>query len=235
MAAPVKGTSDAGRRREAQAHQTRQRIVEAGLRLFLDRGYVATTVAAIARDARVAPATVYQAFGTKQAILARALDVTVVGDAAPVALLDRGWIARARGEADGVRRLGIVVRGAAEVAARTAAIKEVMRDAAASEPEVARLIREDTERRHRTQQALVELLTEALPLRSGIDSDSATATFFAVVNSHTYQLLVGHLGWSAEQWQQWLVEVVQRELFDIGEPSPIPKSRLPRTRPPRRH
>jgi hypothetical protein len=40
-------------------------------------GYVATTIEVIAREAAVAPATVYQAFGTKQAILARLLAATI--------------------------------------------------------------------------------------------------------------------------------------------------------------
>ena len=69
--------------------------MDAALRLFLERGYVATTIEAIAREAAVAPATVYQAFGTKQAILARVLDQAIAGDAEPAALLDRDWVKQA--------------------------------------------------------------------------------------------------------------------------------------------
>ena len=64
MTEPVKGKTDAGRRREERARERRQRVVDAASRLFGERGYVATTVEAIAREAAVAPATVYQAFGT---------------------------------------------------------------------------------------------------------------------------------------------------------------------------
>jgi AcrR family transcriptional regulator len=53
--------------------------VDAASRLFTERGYVATTVEAIARAAGIAPATVYQGFGTKQAILARVLDQAIAG------------------------------------------------------------------------------------------------------------------------------------------------------------
>jgi AcrR family transcriptional regulator len=230
MAEPVKGKSEAGRRREERAHQTRQRIVDAAIGLFVERGYVATTVGAIAVEAGVAPATVYQAFGTKQAILARALDVTVAGDTKPVALLDRTWVTRARAEPDGAGRLAIVVRHAAQVAARTAAIKQVMSDAAASEPNVRELIRVDTERRYITQQALIDLVIEARPLRPGMDRDNATATFFAVVNSETYRLLVEHLGWSTNQWQRWLADVLKRQLFELD--ALLPRERRPRHRQP---
>jgi AcrR family transcriptional regulator len=210
---PVAGKSEAGRRREARARQTRQRIIAAGLQLFLERGYVVTTVEAIANQASVAPATVYQAFGTKQAILAAALDATIAGDHQPLAVLDREWVSEARRQPDPTERLRLVVSGACEIAARTASLKEVMRDAAATEPAVRDLVRQDHEHRRATQQALVQLLAEGRPLRAGLDLRHAVDTFFAVVNSYTYALLVGYCGWSELRWQDWLVDLIDRELF----------------------
>ncbi len=98
-----------GRRREERARQKRQRVVAAALRLFLERGYVATTIEAIAREAAVAPATVYQAFGTKQLAMPR--------------------------------------QPRCSTAARTAPVKEVMRDPAAADPPVRQLLREDDDQR----------------------------------------------------------------------------------------
>jgi AcrR family transcriptional regulator len=210
---PVKGKTEAGRRREERARHKRQRVADAALRLFLERGYAATTIEAIARDAAVAPATVYQAFGTKQAILARILDVTIAGDAGPAALLDRDWVQQAGQHPDPRQRLALVIQHTAQVAARIAPIKEVMRDAAAADPAVRQLLREDDQRRYLTQQALVDLIIGAGSLRAGCDRDHAAATFFAIVNSHCYQLLARHLGWSPADWQQWLTTVLDRELF----------------------
>jgi AcrR family transcriptional regulator len=213
---PVKGKTDAGRRREERARQRRERVVDAATRLFLEHGYVATTIEAIARAAEVAPATVYQAFGTKQAILARILDVTIAGDAGPAALLDRDWVRQAARQPDPRQRLAMVVRHTAQVAARTAPVKEVMRDAAAADPAVRQLLLEDDRRRYLTQQALVDLIIGAGSLRPGCDRDHAVATFFALVNSHGYQLLATQLGWSPDDWQRWLAGVLDRELFGPG-------------------
>jgi len=210
---PVKGKTDAGRRREERARQRRERVVDAASRLFGERGYVATTIEAIAREAAVAPATVYQAFGTKQAILARILDVTIAGDADPAALLDRDWVRQAARQPDPRQRLALVVRHTSQVAARTAPVKEVMRDAAAADPAVRQLLLEDDRRRYLTQQALVDLIIGAGSLRPGCDRDQAAATFFALVNSHGYQLLATQLGWSPDDWQRWLTGVLDRELF----------------------
>src|SRR5919199_2381242 len=86
MAAPVKTQRrryDSPRRRE-QAAATRREILEAAERLFVRHGYAATTMAAIAAEARVALKTVYVTFETKSGVL-RAL-----------------WNARLRGEQDDV-------------------------------------------------------------------------------------------------------------------------------------
>lgn len=214
MREPVKGRSEAGRRREDRARHTREVIVATARDLFLGRGYVATTMEAIARAAGVSPATVYQAFGTKQAILERVLDVNIAGDTDAVPVLEREWVSRARKESDARKRLAIVVRGAARVAARTSAIKEVMRDAAATDPAAAAMVEQDTTRRRATQRTLVDVIIGDAPLRPGVDRAAAAATFFAIVNSDTYRHLVGHLGWSANRWTAWLTAVLERQLFD---------------------
>jgi len=216
MSEPVKGRTEAGRRREERARHRRQRVVDAASRLFLERGYVATTIEAIAREAAVAPATVYQAFGTKQAILARVLDQAITGDAEPAALLDRDWVKQAARPADPRQRLAMVVRHTSQVAARTAPIKEVMRDAAAGDPAVRQLLHEDDRRRYLTQRVLVDQVIGGGSLREGCDLDHAVATFFATVNSHSYQLLAGQLGWSPVDWQRWLTDVLGRELLGPG-------------------
>jgi hypothetical protein len=64
-----------------------------------------------------------------------------------------------------------------------------------------------------TQESLVRLLAEHRPLRPGIDVHGAVDTFFAVVNSYTYELLVRYCSWTPAQWQDWLVDLLERELF----------------------
>jgi AcrR family transcriptional regulator len=213
MRQPVKGRSEAGRRRESRARETRRRIAEAGLRLFLDQGYVATTVQTIAEAALVAPATIYQAFGTKHAVLAAALDIMVVGDEATLTVLDQDWVDQVRREKNPDRQLQLVAEGTSRIAARTAPIKEVMRDAAATEEAARELIRQDHDGRHRTQAELVDLLIENRPLRGGMDRRRAVDTYLAIVNSTTYELLVVQRGWTLAEWQAWIADVIARELF----------------------
>ena len=213
MRQPVKGRSEAGRRRESRAYETRRRIAEAGLRLFLETGYAGTTMQAVAEAALVAPATIYQAFGNKLAVLAAALDITVAGDDASHGVLDQDWVDKVRREKNPDRQLRLVAEGTSRIAARTWPIKEVMRDAAATEVAARELISEDHEGRLRTQAALVDLLIEKRSLRPGMDRRRAVDTYFAIVNSTTYELLVVQRGWTLSEWQGWIVDVIARELF----------------------
>ena len=207
MREPVKGTTEAGRRREQRAQATRERIVSAARAEFLELGYAATTIEVIAAKAGVATATVYQAFGAKSAILARALDEAIVGDEEPAAMLERDWVMAARKNPDPRKRLAIVVQHAAGAAARTAPLKTVMRDAAATELDIRELIDADDARRLATQRTLVEVVLGRRP------AETAVATFFLLVNSAAYTLAVEHLGWSAQQWKRWLVKVLDRGLL----------------------
>src|SRR5260370_5511849 len=213
MPHPARGPRRPGHGRRPRAGEPRRRIIEAGLRLFLEKGYANTTVQGIAQAALVAPATIYQAFGTKHAVLAAALDITVAGDDTALAVLDRDWVENARREKDRGRQLRLIVEGASQIAARTAPLKAILRDAAATEAAARELIREDHERRHRTQEGLVDLLIENRQLRAGIDRRRAVDTFFALVNSATYELLVILRGWTLSEWQAWIADVIERELF----------------------
>jgi AcrR family transcriptional regulator len=56
-------------RRDRQARQTRARIAEAALDLFVKHGYVETTIDEIARAAGVSRRTVFRHFASKEAIL----------------------------------------------------------------------------------------------------------------------------------------------------------------------
>jgi TetR/AcrR family transcriptional repressor of mexJK operon len=65
---PRKSPSKAGRPTSAEIERRKQRVIEAATKHFLDHGYAATSLADIARNARVATRTIYQHFGDKAAV-----------------------------------------------------------------------------------------------------------------------------------------------------------------------
>jgi AcrR family transcriptional regulator len=73
--------------RERKKQRTRERIVEAAMALFAERGYHATTIADIATAASVAPRTFFTYFPSKEAVVFHNLDRDL--DSLASALRDR--------------------------------------------------------------------------------------------------------------------------------------------------
>src|SRR6266511_1372554 len=72
-------------RRQAQAAQTRQDIVAAAQRVFLERGYSGATLTAIAQAAGVVVETIYRGFGSKASLFKVVVRAAVAGGAARAA------------------------------------------------------------------------------------------------------------------------------------------------------
>ena len=80
VSGPAKRTYDATSRRaraEEERAETRRRVVEAARRLFLEKGYVATTMADIRKEAGVAIQSVYNAGRSKADLLHLVNDIAV--------------------------------------------------------------------------------------------------------------------------------------------------------------
>jgi hypothetical protein len=73
--------------RQAQARESRLAVLRAARRLFLERGYALTTMAAVAASAGVSVETVYKAFGNKAGLVKAVFDSDIVGDDEPVPFL----------------------------------------------------------------------------------------------------------------------------------------------------
>src|SRR5258707_14772462 len=98
-------------RRQMQAEQTRAAVIAAASRVFSERGWMATNVRDIAREAGVSVETLYSGFGSKAELLKVVLDVAIVGDEEPVSFAGRVE-AMARGAGStGAARARVAARG----------------------------------------------------------------------------------------------------------------------------
>jgi AcrR family transcriptional regulator len=201
-------------RRRQQAQATRRAVLEAARELFTEHGYVATTIGAVAARAGVSPETVYAAFGNKRSLLSGLLDVAIAGDDAPVPILERPWVQELRAEGDPGRRLRLLARNGRLILERTAPVYEVLRGAAAADPEIASLWEQAKAQRLAGQRELLRVLTERAPLRRGLPVAAATDILFAVGSPETYRLLVVDRGWSADRFERWYADALARLLLE---------------------
>src|SRR5690348_6856478 len=153
------------RRRRAQ--RTRAGVLAAAHRLFVARGWAATGVRDIATAAGVSVKTIYDTFGSKADLFKTVVDVAVVGDDEPVAMMERPEFA-ALAEGDLARRAAAGAHLAAEVNRRTVDVKRVWRVAADTDPGLAARLEEGIAQQRFTARA-------ALTLMAGGDLDSAQA------------------------------------------------------------
>jgi AcrR family transcriptional regulator len=203
---------DSPRRRD-QALATRRAILEAARGLFVDDGYVATTIEAIASRAGVSPETIYATFGNKRSLLSQVIDVSIAGDDAPVPVMERSWVREMRDEPDPQRRLRILARNGRSILERTTPIYEVLRGAAPADAEISALWERNKAQRFAGQRELLRVLAAGGALREGLTARAAADILFAIGSPETYRLLVGDRGWSADRFEHWYADTLARLLL----------------------
>lgn len=203
---------DSSRRRE-QARATRRAVLDAARDVFVERGYPAASIETIAARARVSPETIYVGFKNKRTLLKEVLDVSIVGDDAPVPVLDRSWVLQMRKESGLGRRVTILARNGRMILERLAPIYEVLRGAAAADREIAALEERYKTQRHAGQAELVRILTSGHSLRKGLSQERAADIVFAIGSPETYGLLVGDRAWSPDSFERWYADTLKRMLF----------------------
>ena len=144
--------------RTAQARQTRRSIVSAAARLFVDDGYGATTIDAVAEAAGVSRKTVFTAVGGKLELLKAALDWAIAGDDLPVALADRPVMRRLMEQDDPAALIAGWARMLVEIDARVARLFQALEVAAGLDAAAHALVVESQRQRLDGAQMIVKRL-----------------------------------------------------------------------------
>jgi AcrR family transcriptional regulator len=199
--------------RQAQAERTRRRILDAARDLLVIKGYRATTIAQIARDADVHIDTVYAHVGRKPEILRELIELAISGADRPLAPEERDYVQRMQAEPDPARQLEIYAAAVAAIQARMASLFLALRDAASTEPEAGQVWRQISERRAAYMRRLVAALGDRA-LRPGLGLDEAADIVWATASSEMYTLLADERGWTLERYEDWLVDTWHRLLLE---------------------
>src|SRR5512146_1466836 len=194
-------------RRAEQAIATRRAVLDAARELFIERGYAVTTVADIARRARVAVDTVYATVGRKPALLREVLETAISGGDHAVPAEQRDYVALVRA-AQGATK---------EIQTRLAPVYLALRDAAATDPDSAAAWREISERRARNMRAFAADLRATGELRTDLSDDDVADIVWSMNGPEYWTLLVGDRNWSPERFRDHLTDAWQR-MFLAGAP-----------------
>ncbi|MFN8082714.1 MAG: helix-turn-helix domain-containing protein [Dermatophilaceae bacterium] len=182
--------------RDDQARRTRRACVDAAATLFVERGYAATTIDAIAERAGVSRRTVFAAVGGKADLLKLAWDWTLVGDDEPVDMEHRPAVQAMLAETDPSRLVERWVVNALDVGGRAASLGRVLVSAGDADPQAAALLEEVNRQSLAGARAFVAHLAKIGGLRAGLAQDRAADIVWAHMGPGLFHRLYVDRGWS---------------------------------------
>lgn len=192
--------------REDQARRTRAAVLEAARALFATKGYAATTVAAIAKDAGVAVDTVYAAVGSKPQLLRTLIETAVSGASRPLPLEQRAWVQEIQAAPTAREKLRLYARTVREIHDRMGPLLVVLRDAAERSDELAELASTLRTRRAANMRRFAREVASTGELRPGLTVDEMADVVWATNSAEFYSLLIRERGWTPEQYEAWLAD-----------------------------
>jgi AcrR family transcriptional regulator len=200
-------------RRTDAARQTRRAVVAAARDIFIDLGYPATTLTAIAERAGVSVQTVYAQFGNKITVLKEVVDYTIAGDDEPTPVADREWVHQILSEPDPRTKLAMHARGVTAIMKRSYRLDWVLRTAAPVDADAAALRYQGARQRRAGMEQLATHLHDRGELRPDVSITEATDRITTLIDPEFYRLTVDERQWTAEQYERWLTELLIASLL----------------------
>jgi AcrR family transcriptional regulator len=183
-------------------------MLAAAGRLLATNGYAGTTIAAVAREAGVAPETVYAAFGNKRTLVGELVRTSVRGRSPAPAAEQAGAVA-VSAATDQREQVRLFATGVVQRLERVGPVLQAL--AAAAEPELAELLARVDRDRLDGLRRFVGMLERGGPLR--IDAEAAAETVWALASPELHAMLVGRRGWSRERYCDWLAGTLAAALL----------------------
>jgi AcrR family transcriptional regulator len=200
-----------GRGRQERARLTRERAIDVARAVFLEKGYGATTIAAIAEQAGVSVETIYKAFGGKPGLIRAIHERGLEGrGAVPAESRSDSTSSSERDPNAIIDKWGALV---AEVSPLAAPILLLVRTAAAADDELSSLFREIDEARLSRMKRNAAVLKRRGFLRKGVTVDTAAEIMWAYTAPELYDLLVIRRGWSPEELGAFVAAALKAALL----------------------
>jgi AcrR family transcriptional regulator len=194
---------DSRSRREA-AQATRQSILDAARRLFLEKGYAATTMPEIARASGIAVDTVYAAVGRKPSLFRLLVETAISGSDRAVPAEGRDYVRAIRKEVNAARKLQLYAAALRRIQPRLAPLFRVLQGAAPLDPELDALWQGISQRRAQHMRLLAKDLAATGRLRPDLSVGKAADIIWSMNSPEFYLLLVEQRGWSQDAFERWL-------------------------------
>jgi AcrR family transcriptional regulator len=191
--------------RQRQALATQKLIVDTARLLFLEQGYGTTTIDAISIKAGVATSTVYAIYKSKRGIL------KAIREAWHQESGQRDIYQQALQETNPQQRFALAARATRRQWETGADMTTIYLSAAAVDSEAAAELKQSLAGRQSNLARFIEASSSML--RSELSAERATAIYLALTQAEIYQELVERWGWSPDEYESWLANVLKQQLL----------------------
>lgn len=200
-------------RRAEQASATRRSVLAAARELFVQRGYLATTVAEIAARADVAVDTVYATVGRKPVLLRELVETSLSGTDSAIPAAERDYVIRIRAASSAAEKIAIYADAITSIQQRLAPVFVALRDAALRDPDCAALWAEIAGRRAVNMREFAANLRATGELRADLSDDEVADIVWSMNAVEYWLLLVDGRGWTPARFGTWLEDAWTRLLL----------------------
>ena len=203
--------------RTEQTALTRRRILDVASWLFVDRGYLGTTLAAVAESAGVSVQTVYNVVGGKAVLLKAVYDVMLAGDDEPIPMCERPEFRAVLEAPTGRKCLARYSALGRLLGERLFPLVGVLvAQAAAGDAELAAFVATVEGERATGTRTVAAHVAHRFGLREGLDVDSAADVLWALTAPDLADRLVVRRGWGWDRFERWLGATMTDALVGPG-------------------
>ncbi|MFI7006268.1 TetR family transcriptional regulator [Streptomyces sp. NPDC050145] len=139
--------------------------------------------------------TIYFAFRNKPSLLKELVDVAIAGDDEPVPTMDRPWFAEVLDAPTAESALAALTAGTRRTLERVAALTEMARAAAATNPEIREFWPDQADPRYSVISTAAMSLTEKPGARTAVPVEEAADIIYAVLSPELYLVLTRDRAW----------------------------------------
>lgn len=192
--------------RQAKAEKTKDRILARAKALFDTKGFEAVTIDEIAIKAEVSTPTVYALFQSKSGVLKALIDVAL----APKQY--ESLVQKIEIEKSLSKRLELTAMLSRQLYDAEKEQLGLFRDVSILNPEFKKLEVERERRRYKRQEESLKRFAKKTTLPNGLNISQSKDVLWALTGRDFYRMLVIERGWSSDEYEQWLADILVRVL-----------------------
>ena len=193
-------------------------MLDTARRLFMEQGYVTTTIAGIAAEADVSVQSVTKNFANKPGLVRALFEIALVGDDEGTPLADRSWIHAIHAEPDPSNKLRMFADTLAAILPRTAPIQLLIREAA-GDPGLDEVWQQIKFGRLMGMTDMANNLAEGSHLREGVSVEQARDVLWTYSAPEIYELFVLERGHSTEDYAAFIASGTVAALLPLSRPT----------------